>query len=131
MVGAAVGGGAWLSEAGLQLSGSAGASLRPLLATSRNIQQSALSPSSTLLHTKFAPSAVLDAEDPGDPRQTPQLSSASMEPVSYHSEYVAGRGCTQEVVGARVDRYLDKQEGFLEEEVDIIAFIKQLLCTTS
>lgn len=72
VVGAAAGGGAWPSEAGLPLSGSAGASLRPLLATAWNIQQSTLSHfSGTSLHTKFAPSAVLDAEDTGDPRQTP------------------------------------------------------------
>lgn len=65
---------------------------------------------------------MLGTKDTGDPRQTRLSSLAPMEP-----EYETWVGWHPGSCG-RQRRYLDRKEGFLEEEVIIIIFIKQLLC---
>lgn len=72
-----------------------GSSSASLLATGWNIQHSALSSwCCSLLHTYFAPIAVLGAKDTGDPRQTRSPSPPPMESVSYYPEYVTWLGGT-------------------------------------
>lgn len=87
-------------------------------------------PACSLLHTRYAPSAALGAGDAADPRRTGSPSLASKKPVGYYPEYGgrgAGRCCSGSCGIQRRD--LDRQEGFLEEEVVIIiVFIKQILC---
>ena len=70
------------------------------------------------------PSAVLGATDTGDPRQTCLSSGTPIELVSYYPEYV-GMGVGGEPGSyGRQRRYLDSQEGFLEEEVIVVVLIK-------
>lgn len=64
------------------------------------------------------PRAVLGTKNTGDPRQTRLSSLAPMEP-----EYGTWVGWHPGSCGSQ-RRYLDRQGGFLEEEVIIIVFIK-------